>query len=281
MSIPFQDQSDYLRDMEELDDLMPAVVDTADSNSYQEHTYEVVDESPPNPLTQERHADSETPRSPDDFIPKHLIDAIPKHTPPQDSEKPALPASKDDWGCSDSGKPGRTSWFGSGGKAPESEDEVKKGLLARIDAYRATWPWLDERITFPANLHKKSPEKLKAILEECSNKVQNRNMTSMLGIVFSTAICAIENLCTKQFGWTDLKGFALECETDETIKNSVKEIEIKYFASSKAMAPEARLAIALLQKLVAVTNRNRSQRLLEEVARRPLDGSALQGYDDL
>lgn len=277
MSIPFLDQSDYLRDMEELDDLMPAVPEAPT----EERVYEVVEEPEPQApkLVLANQDDKEcsgksAPRTPDDFIPKSLIDAVPS--------KPEEPArAKEDWGCSDPKPAGRTSWFGSGGKAPESEDEAKKGLLARIDAYRSSWPWLDDKITFPPNMHKKSPEKLKAILEECSNKVQNRNMTSMLGIVFSTAICAIENLCTKQFGWTDLKGFALECETDETIKNSVKEIEIKYFASSKAMAPEARLAIALLQKLVAVTNRNRSQRLLEEVARRPVDEYSLQGFDDL
>lgn len=287
MSIPFLDQSDYLRDMEELDDLMPAVKTDRGAEADTRDEYDIVEEKPQDPLgktgvTLSKHA--LTPRSADDFIPSHFAEEVSREALVPCSSLPE--ATDDGWGdkkaCNGEPRvPSSKTWFGSGGKAPESEDEVKKGLLARIEAYRTTWPWLDEKITFPANLHKKTPEKLKAILEECSNKVQNKNMTSMLGIVFSTAICAIENLCTKQFGWTDLKGFALECETDETIKNSIKEIEIKYFASSKAMAPEARLAIALLQKLVAVTNRNRSQRLLEEVARRPLDDCALQGYADL
>lgn len=293
MSIPFVDQSDYLRDMEELDDLMPASTGQLDSlTSPFDAEYDIVEEQAPEkkPSTLGR-----TPRSADDFIPQRFVDEVAKQTNPLELGRHAFPptppkrGSDDSWGDEPKadepvdGKaclPSKT-WFGSGGKAPQSEDDEKKGLLARIEAYRSTWPWLDEKITFPANLHKKSPEKLKAILEECSNRVQNRNMTSVLGIVFSTAICAAENLCTSQLGWTDLKGFALECENDETIKTSIKEIEIKYFASSKAMAPEARLAIALLQKLVAVTNRNRGQRLLADMARRSLDPRVAQEYQDL
>lgn len=280
MSIPFLDQSDYLRDMEELDDLLPASSPGGDAE------YELVEEQAPNETNEPARSNRPpkhalAPRSVDDFIPQHLVDELPVRSAAPER------ASDDSWGDepdrSDRGDgqaPTKT-WFGSGGKAPQSEDDAKKGLLARIEAYRSTWPWLDEKITFPANLHKKTPEKLKAILEECSNKVQNRNMTSVLGIVFSTAICAAENLCTNQLGWTDLKGFALECENDETIKTSIREIEIKYFASSKAMAPEARLAIALLQKLVAVTNRNRGQRLLADMARRSLDPLVAQAYQDL
>lgn len=282
MSIPFVDQSDYLRDMEELDDLMPAL-DSQEAGA-DPVQYEIVEETKPSKTSQDTAGPipvaSPAPRSIDDFMSNSLRTGLGDFSSPR--REPAPPASDGDF--SDS-KPAtgdkQKTWFGSGGKAPESEDEAKKGLLARIEAYRATWPWLDEKITFPPNLHKKTPEKLKAILEECSNKVQNRNMTSMLGIIFSTTICAIENLCTNQLGWTDLKGFALECETDEAIKNSVKEIEIKYFASSKAMAPEARLAIALLQKLVAVTNRNRGQRLLAEIGRRSLDPRVAQQYEDL
>jgi len=298
MSIPILDQSDYLHDMEELDDLMPAMDPSkgleGKACSFSDGGYEIVEEPAVDaPAKQALPA----PKTIDDFIPRHHIDeALTTASAPAGKLDMRPRPSDDGWGdtpgkasfaradepVGKANEPARSkTWFGSGGKAPESEDEVKKGLLTRIDAYRSTWPWLDDKITFPPNMHKKSPEKLKAILEECSNKVQNRNMTSMLGIVFSTAICAIENLCTKQFGWSDLKGFALECETDETIKNSIKEIEIKYFASSKAMAPEARLAIALLQKLVAVTNRNRGQRLLEEVARRPLDGSLLAEFEGL
>lgn len=272
MSIPFIDQSDYLRDLEDLDDLMPATTNETDHAA----EYEVVEDAP------EQVAGTRVkplPRSADDFIPQYLTSE--RLAPTPDDKQPLPSAQSDDgWGDEPAEKKGKT-WFGSGGKAPESEDDLKKSLLARIEAYRSTWPWLEDKLTFPPNLHKKSPEKLKAILEECSNKVQNRNMTSMLGIIFSTTICAIENLCTSQLGWTDLRGFALECETDETIKNSVKEIEIKYFASSKAMAPEARLAIALLQKVVAVTSRNRGQRLLEEVARRSLDPRVAQEYQDL
>ena len=279
MSIPFVDQSDYLRDMEELDDLMPAL-DSQEAGA-DPVQYEIVEETK---TSQDTAATVKctSPRSIDDFMPNSLRSGLGDFSSPVSGPVQTAPASDGDFADS---KPAtgdkQKTWFGSGGKAPESEDEVKKGLLARIEAYRTTWPWLDEKITFPPNLHKKTPEKLKAILEECSNKVQNRNMTSMLGIIFSTTICAIENLCTNQLGWTDLKGFALECETDEAIKNSVKEIEIKYFASSKAMAPEARLAIALLQKLVAVTNRNRGQRLLAEIGRRSLDPRVAQQYEDL
>jgi len=253
--------------MEELDDLMPAMNQDSTASAHETGEYEVIEEqqAPAAPVSKSA---SPLPRSTDDFIPSHFAEEVRSMA----KEAPATTAKSDDgWGDDKPDNAPAKTWFGSGGKAPQSEDDAKKGLLARIEAYRSTWPWLDEKITFPANLHKKTPEKLKAILEECSNKVQNRNMTSVLGIVFSTAICTIENLCTSQFGWTDLKGFALECETDETIKNSIREIEIKYFASSKAMAPEARLAIALLQKLVAVTNRNRGQRLLADIARRSLD----------
>lgn len=276
MSISIDDQSDYLRDMEELDDLMPA---TAESTGRADVQYDIVEEAPSPSIAPSKPA---VPRSIDDFLPSAERSSATFASLPSVSVTSPPKASDDGWGDSAAPAPAKgKTWFGSGGKAPEDEDEVKKGLLARIEAYRSTWPWLEEKLTFPPNMHKKTPEKLKAILEECSNKVQNRNMTSMLGIVFSTAICSIENLCTKQFGWTDLKGFALECETDQAIKDSLREVEIKYFACSKAMAPEARLAIALLQKLVAVTNKNRSQRLLEEVARRPLDEYALDGYADL
>ena len=285
MSIQFQDSSDYLEDMEQLDDLMPALQTTreltAPTVQYELELDEEREQAVPSRAA---------PRQADEIAIEQLKHELVQRKPTvsehalAEPEVPPTSSNKSDdgWGEGSSGQSKTSSsWFGSGGKAPKSEDDEKRELLDRIAAYRSTWPWLDEKITFPANLPKKSVEKLRVVLEECSAKVQNKNMTSMLGIVFSTVLCSIENLCTKQFGWADLKGFALECEQDQAIKDSIREIEIKYWASSKAMAPEARLAVALLQKLVLVTNRNRGQRLLLEVSKRQLDPGALSGFEDL
>jgi hypothetical protein len=276
MSIQFQDSSDYLEDMEQLDDLMPALPATQTAAPVQ-YELELEEDAKPAPL---RKPEASAPRQADEIAIEQLKHELilPKNAP---AEVQADGPRDDGWGESSGQAKTSSSWFGSGGKAPKSEDDEKRELLDRIAAYRSTWPWLDDKITFPANLHKKSVEKLRVVLEECSAKVQNKNMTSMLGIVFSTVLCSIENLCTKQFGWADLRGFALECEQDQAIKDSIREIEIKYWASSKAMAPEARLAVALLQKLVLVTNRNRGQRLLLEVSKRQLDPEALSGFEDL
>lgn len=288
MSIQFQDSSDYLEDMEQLDDLMPALQTTREL-TVPTVQYELELDEEREQAVPSRAAPRQADEIAIEQLKHELVQRKPlvsEHTPAEaqaDGSHSTTARDRDDgWGEGSSGQSKTSSsWFGSGGKAPKSEDDEKRELLDRIAAYRSTWPWLDEKITFPANLHKKSVEKLRVVLEECSAKVQNKNMTSMLGIVFSTVLCSIENLCTKQFGWADLKGFALECEQDQAIKDSIREIEIKYWASSKAMAPEARLAVALLQKLVLVTNRNRGQRLLLEVSKRQLDPGALSGFEDL
>lgn len=165
-------------------------------------------------------------------------------------------------------------------KTAEEEQDQKRVLLVQIARYRETWPFLEDVITFPPNMHKKSVEKLEEIRNECSGRVQNRNCMKGLRIVFNGAMAQFETFVTTRFSSVELQGFAKACEMDEVVQDSIKELEIKYLSSAGVMAPEARLLMALMLVAYSTHNKNRTTRLIQGVAhsRAPDLG---QRYSDL
>lgn len=162
---------------------------------------------------------------------------------------------------------------------PANVDVDKKLLLNQIARYRSNWPYLEQEIQFPVALHKKTPEKLQEILDECSAKVQNRNATKCLKLVFNTIIGQVESLCTSYFTSIELDGFAKACETNEMIQDSLLELEIKYMGKNGPMAPEARLILGLLTTAVATHRNNKMRRRVTEACRSYAD--PLPQYSDL
>lgn len=148
----------------------------------------------------------------------------------------------------------------------DEEQDQKRVLLVQIARYRETWPFLEEVVTFPTTLHKKSVEKLEEIRNECSGRVQNRNCMKGLRIVFNGAMAQFETFVTSRFTSVELQGFAKACEMDEVVQDSIKELEIKYLSSSGVMAPEARLIMGLLLVAYATHSKNRTTRLVQGVA---------------
>lgn len=148
----------------------------------------------------------------------------------------------------------------------DEEQDQKRVLLVQIARYRETWPFLEEVVSFPTTMHKKSVEKLEEIRNECSGRVQNRNCMKGLRIVFNGAMAQFESFVTSRFTSVELQGFAKACEMDEVVQDSIKELEIKYLSSSGVMAPEARLIMGLLLVAYATHSKNRTTRLVQGVA---------------
>jgi len=161
----------------------------------------------------------------------------------------------------------------------QTTDEDKKNLLIQIAKYRMNWPYLEQEIQFPAALHKKTVEKLQEIRDECSSRVQNRNTTKCLRLVFNASVGQLESICTSYFTSIELEGFAKACETNDMIQDSLLELEIKYFGKGGPMAPEARLIIGLLTTAVATHRNNSMRRRVTEACRSYSD--PLPQYSDL
>lgn len=273
MSVQIQDDSVYSNDMDDLSDLISASVPvnpdddekpTFDGSFLQHAELVEDDDAPP-----DRKAVVKPVAKPTDW---HASKAQEFMKDINDDETPKSAKSDEDWGFGD--KPAKAvttpskpddqkTWFGSGGKSDDDDD--KKALLCKISAYRTNFPFLNDELTFPSKLHKKSVEQLEDIIKECSSRVQSRNMLKGLKIFFNGTMGAVEDLCTTQFGLTELQGFARNCEMNQVIQDSILELEIKYFSARGVMAPEWRLIMGIMLCAVTTVSNNRTERKIREV----------------
>lgn len=251
MSVNFVDESEYANDMDQLDDLAPQ----PEKQNIEEYMDELTNRSTSIGPDQfdlelsEALATSSSSSSADraeaaaiDFFNEPAPSAAPSATPAVKAVHNVIVSGSDD------------------------EQDQKRVLLVQIARYRETWPFLEELITFPPTMHKKSVEKLEEIRNECSGRVQNRNCMKGLRIVFNGAMAQFETFVTSRFTFIELQGFAKACEMDEVVQDSIKELEIKYLSSSGVMAPEARLIMGLLLVAYSTHNKNRTTRLVQGVA---------------
>jgi len=294
MSINFADESEYANDMDELDDLTATAHPTNDKDigeyldELTESTSSRQARSTPDAfdLCLSDDEDDESPNAgssaPSRVLETAEADALKFFDMDDEPTIPPSSAANDKREVNPAKRQSviMTAHSGSSAGTPEEEQDKKRVLLVQIGRYRETWPFLEEVITFPPNMHKKSPEKLEEIRNECSGRVQNRNCMKGLRVVFNGAMSQVETFVTTRFSSVELQGFAKACEMDEVVQDSIKELEIKYLSSSGVMAPEARLIMALMLVAYSTHNKNRTTRLVQGVAhsRAPPLG---QKYQDL
>lgn len=260
MSVNFVDQSEYANDMDELDDLTPP----KDKQDIGDYVDELAGRAAPviGPEAFDLVEVVDAPSPAKSSSSAAQLDAEAREFFNSDFDELKVPAAtaKDDAGA----KPKPTASVITSGT--DEEQDQKRVLLVQIARYRETWPFLEEVISFPPTLHKKSVEKLEEIRNECSGRVQNRNCMKGLRIVFNGAMAQFETFVTSRFTFIELQGFAKACEMDEVVQDSIKELEIKYLSSSGVMAPEARLIMGLLLVAYSTHNKNRTTRLVQGVA---------------
>lgn len=282
MSVQIQDDSVYSSDMDDLSDLISANVPVnpdddekpAFDSSFLEHAELVEDDTP---LDRKATVKPSTKPATVDWHASKAQEFMKEINEPEVAKSSS---SDEDWGFGDkptkvAAKPDeQKTWFGSGGKSDDDDD--KKALLCKIAAYRTNFPFLNDEITFPTKLHKKNVEQLEDIVKECSSRVQSRNMLKGLRIFFNGTMGAVEDLCTTQFGLSELQGFARNCEMNQVIQDSILELEIKYFSARGVMAPEWRLIMGIMLCAVTTVSNNRAERKIREVcvgSARPLPDS--------
>lgn len=150
---------------------------------------------------------------------------------------------------------------------PEQVEKKRQIAIKQIAAYRQTWPYLEQKMTFPVSFNKKNLDKLEEMLEECSGHVQSTNTTRGFNMLFNGFAGKIETICTKYFTFIELQGFARRLETDAVVQDSLKELEIKYLSASGVMKPEVRLLMGLFFCAYTTHCENRDRRIITTVAK--------------
>lgn len=166
------------------------------------------------------------------------------------------------------------------------EDMVndKETNLLKIQAYLDKFPFLkgENGVRLPrrGRIRDLPPDEIYDILYECKVKVQQRNQGTFTSNVANMGFYGVETIACK-FTPVRLQGFALACQSNETIQDTIAEIQIKHMGKFKLIEPEYRLMMAVLYCGANIHLQNVGREELEQELERPLPNDFTNKYRDI